>query len=449
MRYGQLLVSAGAPLLAVAVLSSFVGSASAQPRCIAPQVMVVVDRSSSMSEARSGLLASGHSKWQAAREAVGRVATSFADRVDLGLAIYPAVDGENTCDPGAIVAEMGGHTPESLMEAFPAADPPYAGNWTATSQTLDALLEYAPLSMSDRTRHVVLITDGEQCCYGAGSSGCLPEQRFWPVDAVMRLRDLGVMVHVVGFGEAVDALTLNQAAVAGGTSLPGCIIDGTDPASPDNCYHQVNDLAALDAALDAIARDVTDEVCDGFDNDCDGEVDDGFDADRDGYTICGSDPLRPGDPLIPGRVDCDDASAAVHPGASEVCNGIDDDCDGAIDPGCACTVGEERACGEERGVCEPGVQRCVMGTWGECDGAAGPAEAEACDGLDDDCDGTVDEEALCAIGEVCNAGACVPVGSEEGGCGCVAAGTSKSGERGGWLVLVALLGLGALRLRRR
>jgi hypothetical protein len=44
------------------------------------------------------------------------------------------------------------------------------------------------------------------------------------------------------------------------------------------------------------------------------------DADRDTYTTCGND--------------CDDGNAAVHPGAPEACNGIDDDCDGMIDEGC-------------------------------------------------------------------------------------------------------------------
>jgi len=445
MRYGQVLVSASASLIATALLSSI---ASAQPRCIAPQVMVVVDRSSSMSAARSGVLSTGHSKWQAARDGVSRLTASFADRVDFGLAIYPAADGANTCDPGAVVADMGGHTSDTLMAAFPADDPPYAGNWTATSQTLDMLIEHGALSASDRTRHVILITDGEQCCYGAGASGCLPDQRFWPVDSVMALRDLGVSVHVVGFGEAVDALTLNRAAVAGGTALPGCRIDSEDPASPDNCYHQANDIAGLEAALGSIARDVTDEVCDGFDNDCDDVTDEGYDLDADSYTICGSDPFSPGTPPTTDRIDCDDSVFEVHPGATEVCNAIDDDCDGVIDPGCACTIGDARPCGSERGICELGSQSCVAGAWGACEGGLFPAEAEACDGLDEDCDGNVDEAAVCAIGSVCNEGACVPVGSHDGGCGCVTAGAPTNSAAGA-LGFAGLLGLVAVRRRRR
>jgi uncharacterized protein (TIGR02145 family) len=61
------------------------------------------------------------------------------------------------------------------------------------------------------------------------------------------------------------------------------------------------------------------EIEDGIDNDCDGEVDEGFDIDGDGYTV--------------GQGDCDDYDAQVNPGATEIEDGIDNDCDGDIDEG--------------------------------------------------------------------------------------------------------------------
>src|SRR5262249_52236961 len=57
------------------------------------------------------------------------------------------------------------------------------------------------------------------------------------------------------------------------------------------------------------------EVCDGIDNNCNGQTDE-TDADHDGYAIC---------------VDCNDANPLVHPGAVENCNGFDDNCNGLTD----------------------------------------------------------------------------------------------------------------------
>ncbi|MCK6528594.1 hypothetical protein L6R50_13900 [Myxococcota bacterium] len=82
-----------------------------------------------------------------------------------------------------------------------------------------------------------------------------------------------------------------------------------------------------------------DEVCDGADQDCDGIVDeeplDGGtwyqDGDGDGYGDAASPVVACSPPvgMVADATDCDDILATVHPGATDVCNGIDDDCDGA------------------------------------------------------------------------------------------------------------------------
>ncbi len=76
------------------------------------------------------------------------------------------------------------------------------------------------------------------------------------------------------------------------------------------------------------------ELCDGRDNDCDGQVDEGHDADSDGYTWCGG-----GRPELR---DCMPDDAAIHPNndpdsdGTELCDGVDNDCDEEIDEGPSC-----------------------------------------------------------------------------------------------------------------
>ena len=64
------------------------------------------------------------------------------------------------------------------------------------------------------------------------------------------------------------------------------------------------------------------EWCDGVDNDCDGFVDEGFDEDGDGVTTC--------------EGDCDDDNAMVFPGLEDLCDNLDNDCDGQIDEDGSC-----------------------------------------------------------------------------------------------------------------
>jgi hypothetical protein len=150
------------------------------------------------------------------------------------------------------------------------------------------------------------------------------------------------------------------------------------------------------------------EACDEVDQDCDAAVDEGVtstffvDADDDGYGDPAStaEACEVGEGFSESSEDCDDSDGGVFPGAAERCDEIDQDCDGDVDEDASdattwYTDGDGDGWGDDDGA----VVACAapeggLASGGDCDGgdaAVNPDASEACDAIDNDCDGEVDE----------------------------------------------------------
>lgn len=158
------------------------------------------------------------------------------------------------------------------------------------------------------------------------------------------------------------------------------------------------------------------EGCNGIDDNCDGSTDKpGFndkisdpfqehklklkkwyqDNDGDEYGGLGEiDNYCKPEGFVDVQGDCDDDNPKIRPGIPEfpeLCNGIDDNCDKTVDEGCECIDGIPQNCGEtDAGECEYGIRNCTNGVLSECIGYVWPTK-EQCDGLDNDCNGQTDE----------------------------------------------------------
>ena len=180
-------------------------------------------------------------------------------------------------------------------------------------------------------------------------------------------------------------------------SIQGCSADGFIETAGD-----CNDD-------DPLISPNMDELCDEVDNNCDGQIDEGLlilayvDADEDGYgddfnpvEIC---ELELGYTTTPG--DCDDIDFDIKPTAVEICDGVDNNCDGNTDDGTAVGAVEWYRDADMDGYGDPSdIQtQCDQPTGfvsnnldcSPTNNAQFPGAPEFCNGADDDCDGTIDE----------------------------------------------------------
>ena len=241
---------------------------------------------------------------------------------------------------------------------------------------------------------VILLTDGAETCSGTPANGA----------AALLATDVDnrryrVETKPIGFGIPVGDAQIESIAHAGGA--------GDAPGVNEGYY--ASDEAGVQLAISQIlAGAVRTELCNNLDDDCDSLIDEDF---PNKGMAC--DNGRLGVCRTTGTLGCTAdfsgvaCNAAPGPAAgTEVCNNLDDDCDGRTDEGltgCTCAPqgelcnnldddcdgvvdnGLTRACGS--GTCT-GTETCSAGVYGGC--TAQPSTAETCNGLDDNCDGVVD-----------------------------------------------------------
>ncbi|MBL8620114.1 MAG: hypothetical protein JNK64_02395 [Myxococcales bacterium] len=257
---------------------------------------------------------------------------------------------------------------------------------------------FLPSGRQCRPYIVISLTDGDETCTTfANTTAAAASLLTTTVDT----RSYRIETKAIGFGVTPGAASIEGIAHAGGAA---------DVAGVNEGLYAANEEQLQVAISTILAEAVKFEQCNNLDDDCDTLIDEDF-PNRGG--ACDNGML--GRCRGTGTYVCTASGAGTtcnitSPGATpttEICNNIDDNCDGQIDEGliCSCSGVEicnnadddcdgqvdemlVRGCGTDVGECSAGTQTCTAGSWGTCTGT-GPA-TETCNNRDDDCDGVID-----------------------------------------------------------
>jgi hypothetical protein len=214
------------------------GSEAIGVEVVAPNLLVVLDRSCSMKTKVGGL-----SKWQHAVDALTKLTAKLQGVIRFGLTLFPDKEGD-ACSQGTIPIPVGAGNEgkiQALLAGALAFGNLYYPNGPCVTN-IDTAVQQAATDPAfgdpKRASFVLLISDGAQalCAAGGGDAGT--------TQTITQLRQKSVSTFVVGFGGAADASQLNVFADAG----------GKPSGDPLTRFYRAEDGASLSAALAKISK---------------------------------------------------------------------------------------------------------------------------------------------------------------------------------------------------
>jgi hypothetical protein len=226
--------------------------------------------------------------------------------------------------------------PDAALPASSLATPPAEFTLTASNMVAGEYVDFALSGAPSGTVSELAVSGaglGDGPCFAAFGGQCF--------DLQGNIRRLGVIAYINALGDGRGAFLIPpnragsyigmQAVIPGvGLSNPvgrpvgpfGTILDAAADDDGDGFSIEEGDCADFDVAFHP---DAVDFLGDGFDNNCDNV--DGADQDGDGAAAASG-----------GGTDCDDDDPDINPGATEICDGVDQDCDGTNDDGVTCST---------------------------------------------------------------------------------------------------------------
>ncbi len=213
-----------------------------------------------------------------------------------------------------------------------------------------------------------------------------------PTTEVNALRSLKITKGGKTYTYDIKTYVLGFGAQADPRCLNNLAVAGGTALSGTLKYYLATDLATLTSAISKISNTATKEICNGLDDDCDGSVDEDF-ANKGNTCSAGR-----GECKASGKYVCNTAGTGVTCDAkpkapsTETCDGKDNDCDGQVDEDFS---NKGKTCAVGKGDCRrTSKYQCKSdGSALECPATPGTPKAETCDNKDNDCDGYIDNAA--------------------------------------------------------